>query len=234
SDRMRIAIVNFLNNQTIDAIDREARERTQGGLWVVANVIGIKGPLSRFRSYCVEQPQSANELLTRFLAEAGLRERLVETLTGLSFQNLSMATVQELRGQFVESMIQYVSTEGPTLSQRLGGSIDWKRGAAEVLERIVTSEKTLEWVDRIARGGGRILERYLSRELEPLVVKFLPALGLEELVIDKICSTSASELEDAIQQVAKSELQAIPYVGMVLGFCVGLFEVLLITLLPSG
>lgn len=234
SDRMRIAIVNFLNNQTIDAIDREARERTQGGLWVVANVIGIKGPLSRFRSYCVEQPQSANELLTRFLAEAGLRERLVETLTGLSFQNLSVATVQELRGQFVESMIEYVSTEGPTLSQRFGGSIDWKRGAAEVLERIVTAEKTLEWVDRIARGGGRILERYLSRELEPLVVKFLPVLGLEELVIDKICSTSASELEDAIQQVAKTELQAIPYVGMALGFCVGLFEVLLITLLPSG
>lgn len=234
-DRLRLALVNLLTNQTIDALDKEARERSQGGLWIVANVVGIKGPLSRFKAFLVEQPQAADELLTRFLAEAGVRGRLTGALTGLSVQTLSLATVQDLRRQFVESLTSGLSAQGPLLSQRLGESIDWNRSAAEVLDRIVTSEKTLVWIDKLAEGSSRMLDRYLSRELEPLVMKFLPALGLEQMVITKICNTSAQELEAAIQQVAKNELKAIPYVGMFLGFCVGMFEVFLITfVIPIG
>jgi len=91
----------------------------------------------------------------------------------------------------------------------------------------------LGWIDSLAKGTSGIIDSYLVRELEPLVIKFLPSLGLEELVVKKICATSAQELEDAIQQVARNELKAIPYVGMTLGFCVGLFEVLLVAFLPS-
>ncbi|MBW4699896.1 MAG: DUF445 domain-containing protein [Aphanocapsa lilacina HA4352-LM1] len=234
-DRLRLALINLLTNQTIDTLDKEARERAQGGLWLVANVVGIKGPLSRFKSFCVEQPAAANELFTRFLAEAEVRERLTGALNGLSVQTLSMATVQDLKRQFVTSLTAALSAQGPGLSQRLGESIDWSRWAAEVLDRVVTSEKTLGWIDRIAEGSSRLLDRYLTRELEPLVMKFLPALGLEQMVITKICNTSPQELEAAIEQVARNELRAIPYVGMVLGFCVGLFEVFLITVvIPVG
>ncbi len=234
-DRLRQAMINLLTNQTLDALDREAREKSQGSLWFVANVVGLKGPLSRFKAFCVEQPEAANALLTRFMTEAGVRERLAAGLNGLSFQTLSLATVQDLRRQFVESLSSSLGAQGPALSQRLGESIDWNRWAAEVLDRIVTSEKTLAWIDQIAGNTSRMLDRYLAREMEPLVMKFLPALGLEELVITKICNTSAQELEDAIEQVAKNELQAIPYVGLLLGFCVGLFEVFLITyIIPIG
>jgi len=233
-DRLRVALVNFLTPETIDSLDREARERSQGSLWLVANVVGLKGPLGRFRAFCAEQPQPANELIARFLLEASVRDRLTAALDGLSLQNLSVGTVNDLRRQFVESLSGFLAAQGPSLSQRLGESIDWNRSAAEVLDRVVTSEKTLVWIDRIAEGIAGILDRYLARELEPLVMKFLPSLGLEELVISKICATSPQELEDAIQQVARNELQAIPYVGMTLGFFVGLFEVLLVSLLPTG
>lgn len=233
-DRLRGAVVNLLTPETLETLDREARERSQGGLWLVANFVGLKGPLARFKTFCVEQPQSANELFARFLLEADVRARLTNTFDGLSFQNLSMTTVKDLRGQFVASLAVFLGAQGPALSQRLGESIDWNRSAAEVIDRIVTSEKTLVWIDKIAFNIGRLLDRYLARELEPLVMKFLPALGLEELVIEKITATSPEELEEAIQQVARSELQAIPYVGLTLGFFVGLFEVLLVSLLPGG
>jgi uncharacterized membrane protein YheB (UPF0754 family) len=233
-DRLRQALVNLLTTQTIETLDKEARERSQGSLWLVATLVGVKTPLTRFKSFCIEQPQAANELFARFLIEASVRERLSSAFTGLSLQNLSVTTVNDLRQQFAVGLKGFLATEGPVLSQRLGESIDWNRSAAEVIDRIVTSEKTLGWIDKIAEGIGSVLDRYLTRELEPLVMKFLPALGLEELVIKKIVATSAEELEDAIEQVARNELKAIPYVGMTLGFFVGLFEVILVALLPGG
>jgi uncharacterized membrane protein YheB (UPF0754 family) len=232
-ERVRQALVKILTPQTLEALDREARERSKGGLWVVANLIGLKDPLARLKTFCVERPEAADELFARFLVEAGVRERLVGALTGLSIQNFPAATVQNLRRQFVSSVIQSLEIQGPALSQQIGGAIDWNRWAAAVLDRITGSEQTLGWIDSLAKGTSGIIDSYLVRELEPLVVKFLPSLGLEELVVKKICATSAQELEDAIQQVARNELKAIPYVGMTLGFCVGLFEVLLVTFLPS-
>jgi uncharacterized membrane protein YheB (UPF0754 family) len=233
-ERVRQALVNVLTPQTLEALDREARERSKGGFWVVANLIGLKDPLVRLRTFCLERPEAADELFSRFLVEVGVHERLVAALTGLSIRNFSAGTIQSLRRQFVGSIIQSLEVQGPVLSQRIGDSIDWNRWAAAVLDRITGSEQTLEWIDSLAKGTSGILNVYLARELEPLVVKFLPSLGLEELVVKKICATSAQELEEAIQQVARNELKAIPYVGMTLGFCVGLFEVLLVTLLPGS
>jgi uncharacterized membrane protein YheB (UPF0754 family) len=232
-ERVRQALVKVLTPQTLEALDREARERSKGGLWVVANLVGLKDPLTRLKTFCVERPEAANELFARFLVEAGVHERLEGALTGLSIQNFPAATIQNLRRQFISSIIQSLEIQGPALSQQIGASIDWNRWAAVVLDRITGSEQTLGWIDSLAKGTSGIIDGYLVRELEPLVIKFLPSLGLEELVVKKICATSAQELEEAIQQVARNELKAIPYVGMTLGFCVGLFEVLLVAFLPS-
>jgi len=122
----------------------------------------------------------------------------------------------------------------PEFSQRISESIDWTQQAENLLERVVTNEAVLQWIDPIAQEGARVMDQYLSVELEQLIAKFLPSLGLEEAVITKINQTSPAELEDAIQSVAKSELQALPYVGAVVGFFAGFFEmVLLVFILPN-
>jgi len=231
---LRQAIVNGLSATTIDELDRQARGRSQGGYWLLANVIGVKGPLTRLKDFCREEPEQARNLFQDVLSNVRLQDRLADLFISVNFQKLPTATLASTKTQLVTALQQALTATIPEFSQRISESIDWTQQAEHLLERVVTNEAVLEWIDPIAQEGARVMDQYLSAELEQLVAKFLPSLGLEEAVITKINQTSPAELEDAIQSVAKSELQALPYVGAVVGFFAGFFEmVLLVFILPK-
>ncbi|WP_287128513.1 DUF445 domain-containing protein [Candidatus Cyanaurora vandensis] len=231
---LRQALVNGLSATTIDELDRQARDRSQGGYWLLANVIGVKGPLGRLKDFCRDQPEQARALFKDVLSNIRLRDRLTDILVSASFQKLPPATLDATKTQLVGALEQALTATIPDFSQRISESINWTEQAEALLNRAVTSETILEWIDPVAEEGARILDQYLSEELEQLVTKLLPSLGLEEAVITKINQTSPAELEDAIQSVARSELQALPYVGAVVGFFAGFLEmVLLVYILPN-
>jgi uncharacterized membrane protein YheB (UPF0754 family) len=49
---------------------------------------------------------------------------------------------------------------------------------------------------------------------------------LDQVIADKVNATSPAELEQAIQQIVRQELQAIVNLGGLLGFLVGCVQVL--------
>ncbi|WP_218082529.1 DUF445 domain-containing protein [Anthocerotibacter panamensis] len=230
---LRQALVNGLAPSAVEELDRQARERSQGGYWLLANVIGVKGPLTRLKEFCRDQPEQARGLFADVLNNIRLKDRVSDLLVNVSFQKLPPDTREATKTQLVSALKQALTAAIPEFSQRLGENIDWQTQAAGLLEKSVTSEAILGYIDPIAAEGSRVLDQYLSRELEQLVGKFLPALGLEEVVIEKINQTSPAELEDAIQGVARSELRALPYVGAFVGFFAGFVEMfLLVYVLP--
>jgi len=50
-----------------------------------------------------------------------------------------------------------------------------------------------------------ILERYLERDLEALVAEAIPVLAIDQVIVDRVKSTSAEELELATR-IVKNEL----------------------------
>ena len=73
-----------------------------------------------------------------------------------------------------------------------------------------------------------ILERYLEEDLEKIVAQVIPILAIDQVIIDRVNSTSAADLELAIQGIVKSELQAIVNLGGVLGFLIGVLQGLIL------
>ena len=71
-----------------------------------------------------------------------------------------------------------------------------------------------------------ILERYLERDLEKIVAQAIPILNIDEAIIARVNATSPKDLEQAIQGIVRSELQAIVNIGGVLGFSIGLGQAL--------
>jgi uncharacterized membrane protein YheB (UPF0754 family) len=69
-----------------------------------------------------------------------------------------------------------------------------------------------------------ILEKYLERDLEAIVAQVIPILSIDQVIIDRVKSTSPADLEAAIEGIVKNELQAIVSLGGILGFVVGLFQ----------
>ena len=227
-DALRKGLITFLTDSSIEALDQGLREKTTGAYWLVANLVGAKTPLVRLRSFLVDSPENANALLAELLSSVGIKKRLSELLQSLTVKTLPAQTVTQLRENLNMSIRDYVRTEGPDLVHGLGASIDWEGVSTLVLKRLANSDALSDSMGQMSTELAQIVERYLEKDMEQLVMRVIPILNLDQMIIERVQSTSPQELESAIQTIVRKELQAIVYLGGVLGFLVGLIQLFFI------
>jgi uncharacterized membrane protein YheB (UPF0754 family) len=227
-DALRKGLITFLTDSSIEALDQGLREKTTGAYWLVANLVGAKTPLVRLRSFLVDSPENANALLTELLSSVGIKKRLSELLQSLTVKTLPAQTVNQLRENLNMSIRDYVRTEGPDLVHGLGASIDWEGVSTLVLKRLANSDALSDSMGQMSTELAQIVERYLEKDMEQLVMRVIPILNLDQMIIERVQSTSPQELESAIQTIVRKELQAIVNLGGILGFLVGLIQLLFI------
>jgi len=227
-DTLRQAIVNFLSDRNIQIIDEGFREKTSGTYWVVANLFGARNALTRLRTFCLEEKEASNVRLAELIVSLNIKQRLAEWLQELSLQNLPVSTVRQLRQNFRESVRNYVQLKGASLIQGLSSSLDWDDIAGLLLNRLRSSSGLSTSLEVISQELALILERYLEKDLELIVMQAIPILDLDQVIIDRVRSTSPEELELAIQGIVKSELQGIVNLGGILGLVIGMLQSVLL------
>ena len=94
----------------------------------------------------------------------------------------------------------------------------------QLLGRLQASPVMTESLDMVSQELALILERYLERDLETIVMQTIPILNIDQVIIERVNATSPQELEKAIQTIVKNELQAIVNLGGILGFVIGSFQ----------
>lgn len=223
-DVIRQAIVDFLTDRNIRVIDEGFREKTTGTYWVVANLFGVRNALTRLRTYCLDEREASNERIVELSDDLGIRDRLKELLQNLSLQNLPVSTVRQLRKTMRDSVRNYLQVEGVDVIKDLSASINWEHVASLLLNRLRNSDVFSSSLKSVSLELALVLERYLERDLEPIVMQVIPILGIDQVIINRVKATPAEDLELAIQGIVKSELQAIVNLGGVLGVVIGLLQ----------
>ena len=224
-DILRQFIVDFLTDRTIQTIDESFREKTSGTYWVVANLFGLKNTLTRLRTFCLDEKEATNKRLQELIKDLKMRDRIKELLQNLSLQNLPIGTVRQLRKTIRDSVRQYLQNSGSDLLKELTESADWERISIVLLNRLSSSPVVNTSLEVVARDLALILEKYLEKDLEIIVLQAIPILSIDQVIVERVKATSPAELEDAIEGIVRNELQAIVALGGVLGFLVGLFQV---------
>ncbi|MBD2513789.1 DUF445 family protein [Nostoc sp. FACHB-973] len=223
-DALRQAIVDFLTDRTIQIIDEGFREKTSGTYWVVANLFGLRNTLTRLRTFCLDEKEATNSRLQELTQDLQMRDRIRKLLQNLSLQNLPIGTVRQLRKTTRESVRHYVQTSGSDLLQGLTDSVNWENIAVVLLNRLSTSPVVNTSLEVMSQELAFILEKYLEKDLEAIVAQAIPILSIDQVIVDRVKSTSPADLEAAIEGIVKNELQAIVTLGGILGFVVGLFQ----------
>lgn len=223
-DVLRQAVVDFLTDRTIQIIDESFREKTSGTYWVVANLFGLRNTLTRLRTFCLDEKEATNNRLQELSQDLQMRDRLKKILQNLSLQNLPMGTVRQLRKTTRESVRHYLQTSGSDVLQGLTDSVDWENISVLLLDRLSNSPVVSASLEVVSLELALILERYLEKDLEIIVAQVIPILSIDQVIVDRVKSTSPADLEAAIEGIVKNELQAIVTLGGVLGFVVGLFQ----------
>lgn len=227
-DTIRQIIIDFLTDRTIQIIDESFREKTSGTYWVVANLFGLRNTLTRLRTFCLDEKEVTNQRIRELIQELQMRDRLRKILQNISLQNLPMGTVRQLRKTTRESVRHYLQTSGGDLLQGLTDSVDWENIASVLLNRLSTSPVVSSSLDVVSEELALILDKYLEKDLEKIVAQAIPILSIDQVIVDRVKSTSPADLEAAIEGIVKNELQAIVTLGGVLGFIVGLFQIVLL------
>ncbi len=227
-DTIRQVIVDFLTDRNIQIIDEGFREKTSGTYWVVANLFGARNALTRLRTFCIEEREACNVRLSELTVSLGIKQRLIEWLQNLSLQSLPVSTVRQLRKNFRDVIRSYVQTKGLGVVQGLSESIDWDNVATLIINRLRSSAVVTTSLGVVSQELALVFERYLERDLELIVTKAIPILNLDQLIVDRVKSTSPQELETAIQGIVKTELQGIVNLGGILGFVIGLLQAVLL------
>ncbi|MBD2497959.1 DUF445 family protein [Nostoc sp. FACHB-280] len=223
-DILRQAIVDFLTDRTIQIIDESFREKTSGTYWVVANLFGLRNTLTRLRTFCLDEKEATNARLQELTQDLQVRDRLKKILQNLSLQNLPIGTVRQLRKTTRETVRHYIQSTGGDLLQGFTDSVNWENIATLLLNRLSASPVVNSSLEVVSLELALILERYLEKDLEAIVAQVIPILSIDQVIIDRVKSTSPADLEAAIEGIVKNELQAIVTLGGVLGFIVGLCQ----------
>lgn len=227
-DVIRQVLVDFLTDRNIHTIDEGFREQSSGTYWVVANLFGLRNTLTRLRTYCLDEKEKTNDRIRDLIVALELRTRLEEWFETLSLQNLPVSTVRQLRKTMRDSVRQYLQTSGAELLSGLSDSIDWQKVASLILTRLQKSAVVSKSLGLVSQELALILERYLERDLENLVSKAIPILNIDQVIIDRVKSTSPQDLETAVNGIVKSELQGIVNLGGILGVIVGSMQTVIL------
>lgn len=220
-NRLRQVIIDLLTDRNIQVIDETFREKSSGTYWVVANLFGLRNTLHRLRAFCLDEKETANMRIRELVLTLEFRSRLREWLKSLSLQNLPVSTVRQLRESIREAIQIYLQDKGANLLESLGSSIDWEDVAVLIIKRLQSSESVNQSLDVISEELSLILERYLEEELETIITQVIPILSIDEVIINRVNSTTPKQLETTVNSIVKNELQAIVNLGGILGFIVG-------------
>ncbi len=223
-NRVRELLIDFLTDYNIQVIDETLRAKTSGTYWVVANIFGVRNALTRLRAVCTNEPDKSNARIAELTAGLGVKVRLQKWLQQFSLQELPVSTVRQLRTTLRKTIKSYLKDNGSDLLQTLSTSIDWEKLAMQLLGRLQTSPVMTESLDMVSKELALVLERYLERDLELIVMQTIPILNIDQVIVERVNATSPQELEKAIQTIVKSELQAIVNLGGILGFVIGSFQ----------
>jgi uncharacterized membrane protein YheB (UPF0754 family) len=227
-DVLRLGLVDFLTDRNIQIIDNRFREKTSGTYWVVANLFGLQNSLQRLRAFCLDNPQASDRIIIDLLQALQIEQRLQQILQDFSLQNLPITTVRPFRNQMRDTVRRYLQTTGAPILQNLSATADWENIAVLLLTRLQKSAVMDESLSAISLELAGILERYLERDLENIIIQTLPILQIDQVIIDQVIATPAAEMEAGINELVQTELQAIVNLGGILGLVIGGLQTLLL------
>jgi uncharacterized membrane protein YheB (UPF0754 family) len=225
---LRSALVDFLTDRNIQVIDEGFREKSSGTYWVVANLFGVKNALTRLRTFCLDEREQANRIIGELIISLNVSDRLQSIFRDLSLQNLPVSTVKQLRKTVADSVRTYLQSKGVELIQGVSESMDWNAVAEVVINRLRTSPIITSSLDVVSEELAIIIDRYLERDLEPIVAQIIPILNIDEVIINRVKATSPADLEAGINAIVKTELQGIVNLGGILGLIVGLLQTVIL------
>ena len=129
------------------------------------------------------------------------------------------SSIRDIRNMFAEKIDGMIASKAPKIIET-----ELEKAKTDILQIQISDlyEKYKDKTDDIVDYIVNLYKNLLESNLE----KLLAAVNIQQIVIEKINSFDAVELENMIFGIMKRELKAIVYLGAMLGFLMGFINLL--------
>ena len=219
-------ILEVLTLENITKINKLVQDHTRGGYYIIARLITVKSILENVRTYLEEDPETANQTIEDIIMKVRLKEKLAVSISNINFLNLPYNTVALLRELFVELLSQYMLANSKMMAEKFSTE-EMTTILTEKIVRFDTTRLKPETLRSVKLEIASFIGRYLEKELGNLIEQAIPALGIDNVITEKVAKFSPRRLEELITDISKRELRGIQIIGGIIGLLIGCISVII-------
>lgn len=218
--KVRLFLVDLLTDTNNERIETLIRNQIHGLQGLLLRFLDIQKALQQLRDFLKEQPAGSEDLILELIDQLELREKTAQQLLAFSPQHLSGESLEHIKAYLSLSLKKALIQHRDELALALSNL------SQEATHSLTKHLFTMDWSDGnfpgFKRDAARFIHTYLNKELENILSRALPAISMNQVIVEKIDQFSAQQLEETIQRICHRELRWLAFLGTFLGFWLGL------------
>jgi len=230
---VRNAFINVLNSQNINTLDQSIQAHASGLYKVLARIIGVKRICYEWKNFLESEPEESQKLISDLIKRFGIRDQIVFKIANFDLVSLPLQTITNLKDDLVAFVESFLVNHKYEILQA-AGKIENEAMVTvrSAIIRFNPESVPTAWVKRVKQDLATFVHSYLTRELGVLLEKAIPALGMYSLIARKIDLLTSKQIEELVQRICRQELRALELFGGLIGFVLGLIQILVNAIAP--
>lgn len=217
-------LLSVLTTDNIIKLNKLVQENTKGGYFILSRIITVKAILDNIKDFLEHDPETANETIQEIIIKVKLKNKIAYSISNIDFNELPYSTVTLLKGYFVDMLIQYLIENSKQMADKITTDDMINILTDKILSFDTTRVNPLTLIT-IKKEISSFIGRYLEKELGNLIEQAIPALGIDNVIYEKVLNFSPQRLETIITDISKKELAGIQVIGGIIGFLIGCLSV---------
>jgi uncharacterized membrane protein YheB (UPF0754 family) len=220
---LRQIVVEGLTDTNIVRIEQGVVQQLGGIKGFIVRLMGLDKTLTKLRDFFESHPAEAEAQITDILDRIEIRERIAERINNFAFDDFSDETQSAVLDYMASIAIETLSDNRAEITQAISS---WSGTGSRLLINRLLQINLKDWLNNkrpdLKLELARFFNRYLHRELELMISRILPVINIGQMILEKLDQFSNEQLEQIIYGICRRELRWLTYLGMFLGFWLGL------------
>ncbi|MGD9580178.1 MAG: DUF445 family protein [Vampirovibrionia bacterium] len=213
-------LLSVLTEENIIKVNKLVQDNTKGGYYILSRIITVKAILDNARDFLENDAETANETIHEIIIKVHLKDKVATSIANLKFNELPYSTVNLLRSYFIDMLTNYLINNSKQMADKITTD-DMINILTEKILSFDTTKVNPRTLITIKKEISSFIGKYLDNELGNLIEQAIPALGIDNVIQDKVIKFSPQKLEALITNISKKELAGIQVIGGIIGFLIG-------------
>ncbi|MFP5503584.1 MAG: DUF445 family protein [Candidatus Sericytochromatia bacterium] len=221
---LRKALIWVLTKENSEALAAKFKERAGAFAWVV-DIIEPATLLQRLRETMETEPERTEQALGSLLGSLGIQARIAAWLVALRLEDLPEETTEAVRTRIVQAVREGIGENEEAILKAIADHVDMKALLTRLLVALFARGLPPQAKATISAHLGGMLHQYLDAEVEGLAERALETIDIRGIIVKNVNAFPPERVERIIYELSRRELKGIIYLGGLLGFLVGCFQV---------